>query len=77
MTLARINKAWREVKVARAGAVLIERTLQDEVRKFVKNRGPVKETASAMGYSVQHLSDVINGRRKVSAAVIEAIRRLK
>jgi hypothetical protein len=78
MTLARIDKARRELDGGRAKVIALEQLLQGEVRKFLLARNmSLRETAKAMGFTVAYLSDVINGRRKVSVAVIEAIRRLK
>jgi len=78
MTLARIDKARRELDNRRVGVIMMEQLLQGEVRRFLLARDTsLRETAKSMGFTVAYVSDIIHGRRKVSDAVIEAIRRLK
>jgi len=77
MTLKRIEKTAAEIDELRAGILMREQVLQAQVRQFIYARDvSLRESAKAMGFSVAYLSDIIHGRRKISAAVIDAIRKL-
>lgn len=76
--MARIEKARQAVIEKKCALAVAERALQQEVSKFLMMReGSLRLTAAAMGLSVQYLSDIIHGRRGVSAAVLDAVGKLK
>jgi hypothetical protein len=76
--LARIEKTVQEIDSMRDGIFMAEGRLWNQVGEFLMSRNePMAELAESMGFTVSYIYDVINGRRKVSMAVIEAIRRLK
>jgi plasmid maintenance system antidote protein VapI len=62
----------------RDGIFMAEGRLWNQVGELLMSRNePLTELADSMGFTVSYIYDIIHGRRKVSAAVIEAIRRLK
>lgn len=73
-----IVEAHGHLESMRACVAKAELNLQQQVEQFISSSdSSLRDLAVGMGVSVAYLSDIRHGRRKVSDAIVEKIRRLK
>ncbi len=78
MTAKVIASTADDIEKLRQDIALLERVLQNQVKSFCEDYGTSqRDLARLLGISVQYLSDICHGRRKVSDAIVKKIRGLK
>lgn len=78
MTLKKIALVAAELKAHRSRVEFAEKVLQQTVAAFCEQyHGSGRDMARKMGITVQYLSDIRHGRRKVSDSVVEKLGKLR
>ncbi len=78
MTLRKIATVAADLKGRRDSVVFCEGVLQQCVSAFCDQyHGSLRDMAKRMGITVQYLSDIRHGRRKVSDSVVEKLGKLR
>ena len=70
MTIQEISKISADLAHLRTRVSGKESDLQDAVAVFINQHGGVRAVAREIGISAAYMCDIVNRRRKVSAAVL-------